>query len=392
MIKRVHKLFICCLVLILLSGCWDGISIEERGFIIGMAIDVAKDGNKNGSNDELTLTSQIAVPAGLGTPSGGGGGGQKGYMNISASGISIYDIAQDVANQTNKMPFFEHLKVIIVSEEVASIPELFANVMDVFIRNRDTHRGIYVVISKGKAMDILDIQPENEQLPARYIDKILENSLRKTGEMKPVRIGDIHEYLLTESSFVLSEVAAKNNRINFEGGSVFKGDSSKVIGSLSLEEMLGYELITGQEVRGPVVVDFKGHLTAYSIREANSKIKIKAKDPKNIEIDVIIKLEGEMQETFGTVKLQKTSEVEALEKAVSDKVKEIANKSIEQAQKELKADVFGFGDNLKKFHYETWEQMKDNWDKGDNYFSNSTVNVTVKTEVRSDGVIYKSKE
>ncbi len=378
------------LVLILLSSCWDAVNIEERGFIIGMAIDLSEDGKKDGEY-QLTLTNQFAVPPGLGTPSQGGSGGDKGFMNISSSGTSLYAIAQDLANQTNKMPFFEHLKVVIVSEEVAAIPELFANVMDVFIRNRDTRRGIKVIIAKGKAMDILNIQPENEQVPARYINKILENSLSKTGEMKPVKVGDIHEFLLLRNSFVLSEVSSDGTKLHFEGGSVYKGSDNKVIGSLNKQDMLGYELITGQAVQGPIVFTYKDKLTAYSIREANSKVKIKVTDPENIDIHVTIKLEGEIQETFGKVIIQDKGVIQALEKEISNKVTEIANQSIEKAQQEIGADIFNFSENLHRHHYKIWKKINQDWDHGENYFSKSNINVTVKTEVRSDGVVDESK-
>lgn len=382
---------ICCfLILILLTSCWDAVNIEERGFITGMAIDLAEEGNSNG-NYQLTLTNQVAVPPGLGTPSQGGSDGSKGFMNITASGTSLYDIAQKLANQTNKMPFFEHLKVVIVSEEVAAIPDLFANVMDVFIRNRDTRRGIKVIIAKGKAKDLLQVQPENDQLPARYIDKILENSLSKTGEVKPVRVGDIHEYLLHENSFVISEVSADETKIHFEGGSVFKGKENKIIGSLNLEEMLGYELITGQEVQGPIVFQYKDELTVYSIREASSKVKINVTDPEKVNIHVKIKLEGEIQETFGTVLIQDQGVIEALEKGISKKVEEIANQAIHKAQKELEADIFNFAENLHKHHYDIWKKVNHNWDNGENYFSKSKVKVTVISEVRSDGVVDQSK-
>lgn len=390
MVKRIHKFLSCFLVIILLSGCWDVINIEDRGFIIGTAIDLAEEEKTNG-NYNLTMTNQFAVPPGLGTPSQEGGGGGKAFMNLSATGNSIYAIAQEMANRISKLPFFEHIKVVIVSEEVAAIPGLFANVMDVFIRNKDARRGIKVVIAKGKAKDILNIEPGNEKLPARYINKILENGMKKTGEMKPVRVGDIHEHLLAKSGFVLPEIAADGTSINFEGGAVYKGTSDRLIGSLNREEMLGLDLITGEKLRGTIEVNFKEHLTTYSIREANSNIKIDARDPENIDISITIEMEGEIQETFGTVILREPGVITALEKEISVKVKKIVTETIEKGQKELETDMFGFADNLKKYHYDEWEKIKKDWDQGENYFSASNVSVKVDAQVRSDGVVDQSK-
>jgi len=36
-----HKgLYILCLLPFLLTGCWDSINIEDRGFIVGLLIDL----------------------------------------------------------------------------------------------------------------------------------------------------------------------------------------------------------------------------------------------------------------------------------------------------------------------------------------------------------------
>ncbi|HLU22369.1 MAG TPA: Ger(x)C family spore germination protein, partial [Bacillaceae bacterium] len=363
------------------------VNIEERGFIVAMAVDLVEDNENANDHNRLLLTSQIAVPPNLGTPSNSGSGGGKGYMNLSATGESMYEIAQDVANQTNKIPFFEHVKLVVISEEVAAIPELFANVMDVLIRNRDTRRGIKVLIAKGKAKDILNIEPENDKLPARYINKILDNSLTKTGEIRPVRVGDIHEYLLTESSFVLAKISPGDKKLNFEGGSVYNGHAKKNTGSLNMDEMLGFDLIIGENVRGPIVFDFNDQLTIYSIRGASSKIKINDKDPKNITITISIKLEGEIQETFGTVLLSEKGVIKGLERAITKKVEEITKKTIHKAQKDLETDIFGMEDKLKKFHYDTWKEVHNNWDHGENYFSKSNIHVNVNVKVRTDGVV-----
>lgn len=392
MVKRISHLFCTLISVLLLSGCWDMVNIEERGFIVAMAVDLVEDNENANDHNRLLLTSQIAVPPNLGTPSNSGSGGGKGYMNLSATGESMYEIAQDVANQTNKIPFFEHVKLVVVSEEVAAIPELFANVMDVLIRNRDTRRGIKVLIAKGKAKDILNIEPENDKLPARYINKILDNSLTKTGEIRPVRVGDIHEYLLTESSFVLAKISPGDKKLNFEGGSVYNGHAKKTTGSLNMDEMLGFDLIIGENVRGPIVFDFNNQLTIYSIRGASSKIKINDKDPKNLTITISIKLEGEIQETFGTVLLSEKGVIKGLERAITKKVEEITKKTIHKAQKDLETDIFGMEDKLKKFHYDTWKEVHNNWDHGENYFSKSNIHVNVNVKVRTDGVVDISKD
>lgn len=380
----------CILIVFLLSGCWDDISIENRGLIVGMAIDLAEDEGED--ENQLTVTAQFAVPSGLGTPGQSGGGGGNPYMNISENGKSIDSITQKIANKTNKIPFFEHLKVIVISEELASTPGLLANVLDIFMRNRDTDRGIDVIISKDKAKDILEIEPENEMLPVMYIVRLLEKNLKDTNVMKNMKLGDMHEHFLGKSSFILSEVESKEKLLEQTGGVVYKGNEEKINGKLDLTEMFGFNLVTENNVRGPVEVEVEGGITTYAIKEADNKVDIDATNLEKIKITVTIKLEGELQETFGGLVLDDIESNIKLEEKVVEKTEEIVRKTINKAQKDLETDVFGFLNDIKKSDYKTWKKIKDDWEEGENYFINSEITINVKAEVRAHGIADESNK
>src|SRR5690625_2722024 len=197
--KRRYNVFVYFFMMLFLTGCWDNVSIEERGFVVGVALD--KENQKKNGNYQLTLTNQFVIPSGASTNTTGGSGDLNAFVNFSASGESIFAIDMDMASLTSKIPFFQHLQLLVVSEELISTPNLFANTLDIFVRDKQMRRGINVIVAEGEAKDILDIQPENEKLPAIYIDDMLEESLKKTSLFKPVYVGDIHEYLLTNNSF-----------------------------------------------------------------------------------------------------------------------------------------------------------------------------------------------
>ena len=387
--KGIGSLLGYILLILLLSGCWDVTSIEDRGFIIGVAIDMAENSN---DSDTFEMTNQFAVPPGLGNPAQPGGANNP-YMNLSATGKSMYEINQDISNQINKEPFYEHVKVLIISEEVASEPGRFANVLDVFIRNRDTHRGIDVILTKDKAKDLLEIKPDNEMLPSRYIYQILEKAFNETKDIRLLKLGDIHEHFLTKESFVISEIAAAEDKtIKVQRGAVYKGSEEKLVGGLNNEEMFAQNLITNENMRGTIDVEMKGGIAIYAITDSNSKLHVNAKSPSNTELKVTIKLEGELQETFGGLILDSDQSHHEFEKEVEKKTKKMVEETIKTVQEEYGADIFGFIDRLQKTDYPTWKKIKDNWEQGENYFSASDVTIDIKAKVRADGVIDQSKE
>lgn len=60
-----------CLLMVCVAGCWDSVEIEDRAFVLGVALDK---GSKPG---ELKMTYQIAVPRAMGGQGGASGGGSR---------------------------------------------------------------------------------------------------------------------------------------------------------------------------------------------------------------------------------------------------------------------------------------------------------------------------
>ena len=115
MIRKLKMTILACLATLLLSGCWDTINIEDRGFIIGAGIDL-----KDKKEDDYTFsfTNQLVLPRGFANPSQGGGSEQKAFLNITSEGASIYRMGEELTVKTSKTPYYEHLKIIIISEEL----------------------------------------------------------------------------------------------------------------------------------------------------------------------------------------------------------------------------------------------------------------------------------
>jgi spore germination protein len=64
------------LSLLLLTGCWDRVEIEERGFVVGVGVDLLKKEEREEQLDDkqtidetpFKLTYQFVEPRGLGFP------------------------------------------------------------------------------------------------------------------------------------------------------------------------------------------------------------------------------------------------------------------------------------------------------------------------------------
>ncbi|MBT2217771.1 Ger(x)C family spore germination protein [Virgibacillus dakarensis] len=386
--RRRLLLLVSSSFVLLLTGCWDQVDIEERGFIIGSGIDMADEQKKQGR--VLTLTHQFVVPAGLGAPMQGGGD-QKAFDNLSASGESMFEISRKMTEQSSKLPFYRHEKIIVISNEVAKLPYLFGEMMDIFLRNPEMRRSIKVAVADGKAEDVLNTKPESEKIPAIYLDSVMENSFENDSGMEPVKIGEVHEFLMGKMSYVLPRIIAREKSVESEGSAVFQGYNNQMIGTLNDAETKALNLIIGKAKQGIINISLNQKNITYEMEEAKSKIKLDTNDIRHLDVYVDINVSGVISETFGTENLFQRSTFKEIEKHVSREIETKAEQTIKKAQQELKTDIFGIGNMLKERHYDQWQQIHDNWDRGANYFSQSTFHVNTTTRIRTTGNVNKSK-
>lgn len=162
-LKKLSFVF-AVLISLLLAGCWDKKEINEIGFTVGLGID--KDG------DDYQITTQIALPALL---EGSGGGEEPPVWVVSGKGRTIFEAIRDVNTRSARKPFWGHLNVIVLGEEVAK--EGLIPVLDLLSRGQELRRSNYVVLAQGKARDILEAQPKLESINAIYISHLVENRI-----------------------------------------------------------------------------------------------------------------------------------------------------------------------------------------------------------------------
>lgn len=392
--KKRIGIFACCVMSLLLAGCWDEMDIEERGFVIGAAVDLTEE--QPTDHYSLNLTNQfvnLRSFASTGGSSSGGGSSQKPYANMTATGESILEITREMAALAGRAPYHEHLMILVVAEEVAREPGLFASIMDLYVRDQEMRREIRVLISEGEAKKIMEIKPSGATLPARYINSLLENNNKTIRLLEPVRMGDIHEYLLDRTSYVIPHVQADGNILNSKGAAVIQGNSNKMVGSLTATETKGLNLITGKNSGGTIKFEIDGELMIYELENTNSQVKIDPSDRENIKITVDIETEGRISEMFGSRSMMDESYLREIEQQIDKSLEHLAKQALIKGQEELQVDFFRFGDRIKQKHYGIWKEIKDNWDYGTNIFSNNvTVDISANSIVRTIGAADKVKD
>ena len=403
-------LLICCIPLI--AGCWDSIEVEERGFVTGITVDLANESspessptttadgqneheNQGATNQKDTntikLTQQLLNPSSLGSQqSNNSNSNSASFRNLSLTGDTIIGINRDMVKQIGRRTNVTHLNVVLFSEAVAQEEDLFANLMDIFLREKEMLRNVKIAITKDEASNYLDILPENEKIPSKYLSNVLENK-SNLDIAQPITVGNVQSYLLSNRSFIIPLISQVNETtVNYEGISVYNGSKNKIVGTLTGDEAKGLNFIHSKNKTGTINLTFDEHNVTFEILEIKSKISLKNKKMRPLQFEITIDVNSGIAEQFGSFDIMKEKNYEKLQKALEKEIKQIVLNTVSILQNDLQTDVIGLNKHLYERHYPLWESVKDHWEKDQHIFKNSEVHITVNATIEKPGNIIKS--
>lgn len=393
---------------LLLTGCWDQVQIEERGFVVGVAVDAPRNKlahqqahkeapNKPDGQSRFLVTTQLVIPGGMiaaGQSNGGGGGGQntanEAFLNITSEGDSLFEVSRELATRTSRTPFYQHLKVIVISEEIARSKYGFANAIDFSLRDPDSRRSTKVFISKGEAKKVIEVKPKTEKLPALYIDSIGDNISKNARMLPVVRLGDVHEQLLKDFSFALPRITAEKSEVKMAGAAIINPDNH-LIGFLGEEETEGLNFLTGAIHGGILKARVGNDLVVFNIQGAKRSIKADVRDRQHIKFTINIQCEGAVVESFYPMDLLNGKSISKLQSAFAKEIVRMSNDTITKVHKEMPADVLRLGRHLKQYHHSLWNQISHDWEKGQKLYEKCEIAVNAEVFIRNVGGINKTE-
>lgn len=390
MAKRlVSCLMVYGLVIFFMTGCWDEMNIEERNFVVGSALDVAD--KKERQDMTISLTDQFVIPGGIGPPEGGESA-DKTYTNETAKGKNPQVLSHYIASGTSRKPSYQHLKILVFSEELAKQPNMIPKLSDMFMRDVDMRRGVKVFIAEDKAKDILEMEQDTEQTPTRFVNMLFEKNDGSIETINSLRIGILQEFLLRENSYVLPRLTLENEELNTNSAAVFHGPDNKLVGSLNARETKGYNLATQTTKEGMVEMNVDDERMVYKIADTRSKMTLNVDDPHHVEAYIDVKAEGFLGEMFGSESVINANYLKKIGNKAADKMEKLIKETIKKSQEELHADILGVGGEMKRKHYNVWKKLHNDWEGGENYFDNVTFHVKVDAKMIDVGSTDRTKQ
>ncbi|MFB5660396.1 Ger(x)C family spore germination protein [Alteribacillus sp. HJP-4] len=386
---------ICCLLCIFLTGCWDLQDIEERGHVMGIALDltdeeIPQDGNEslnNGENKNIHLTAQVAIPE-------QGGDGQttstKKYVNISAVSHSVFDALRLLSNKSSRVLTFDHLKLLSISDEIAESTHFNGGLIDYFLRDHQMRRQILFFVTEGEAKTLLEHQGYYDDIPALNILAITENFTRTNRMPPPFAVGELNNEIAKDTSFIIRKVKMNKDGegVTVAGGLLFDGKMNKLAGELVGDDIVAYNLLAGEHQNGIITTEDKdGNIISFEVFESSVDIKPTV-NGEDISFNITISVTGNLGEAQQLRYDPLTNEhyLKEIEQQVNKKIKHITNDLMTKLQEEYRLDPLDLLDKIRIADYSAYKKIKDNWDRGEKVFTNADFRFHIDTKIERMGV------
>jgi spore germination protein KC len=374
------------LVAFVTSGCWDRRELEERTSVVALSIDHAE--RKAEDQPLLKLSVQIPIPikiVGAGG-SGAGEGGKKAVKVMSATGYTMADAMRNLQTRLNQQLFYGHTRVIAVSEDVAR--EHMASIIDSLRRSPQLRRLLWLVITPGEAVSLLESDPKLEQIPIVYVMDLIENG-SKVGTVPDITLG---RWFVDRSS---SGVAATANyilpqkqEVKWKGLAVFRQD--QFVGNIDEKEAWVLMQVRDKQIGGdltiacPTSAKMTGSGTKDYVTAHPKKIHVESKiEPygNTFRMAVEILVETDIVESMCGINFKKEDAFRNIQQALANELNKRAEKLVFDAQNKFVADIFGMGNKVRAKYLNEFESM--DWEKE---FPNTKIDIHYSVKIRRVGM------
>ncbi|MCC5910017.1 MAG: Ger(x)C family spore germination protein, partial [Clostridiaceae bacterium] len=352
MIKRQLRLcikYLPILMIVVLTGCWDYTEVEDRGYVLGLSIDKAfpiprglDDLDEYLGERELEImplqegdpkyayTVQIPIiPEAVVKPegAGGGGGAEERAWNLTIVGNNFFEVNRQLSTRLDFPPFYEHLKVIVISEEVAR--EGIMEPLDMFLRDHEMRRRTRLFITPHEAKKALDVSPRIEDYASIYLEKLPFNADKTSRIAHKTDLGEVSKSIHGGVDFVLPRIIAIEDEVKNAGVAIFK--NNKMVGWLGEIDTIYAKWVRDAVLGGIIAVEGPEGIGQLVVEVTQAKTQVR---PKVSNDDITMKIDIEAKFNFVEELLPK--EINAFDREF---IKDVERKVKEKLEREIKDTV-----------------------------------------------------
>jgi spore germination protein KC len=387
---KMMKMLILTGLILLVTGCWNRRELNELSIAVAMGLDAV-------GKEDIIVSLQVVNPSEIASKQNGGAGGSP-VSTFHIRGKSVFETVRRMITQENRRVYLAHLRMLVIGEELAR--RGIAEPIDFLSRDHEFRTDFFLVVAKdSRAEDVLKVLTPQEKIPANKLYSSLDTSEETWAGTSKVTLDVLLDNLASAGKTpVLTGILLKGSSnkgakmdnlqttqaetvLQYNGLAVFKRD--KLLGWLNENESKGYHYVEGK-VRSTVIAnECQSGFTEVELIRTRAKVRgaVRRGEPA---VDINVHAEGNLGDTGCKLDLSDPASIGRIERMTEEVIKEDINESIRTAQQHYRADIFGFGEAIRRAAPSRWKQWKTDWDS---MFADLTVNTHVDVKIRSIGTI-----
>ncbi len=225
---------VCCLILavLLLGGCRPQGETGGQVIVTGVGVE-----SQNGS---FRLSVQAIEALRI--------GGSLSEQNepatavYTAEGASVAEALQAFLNETGKRAYILQNQLLAVGLEQCRNTVL-SETLDYFMRNREGHSQVQLVVCRGEVAPLLDITVGNDAVPAEYVSKLLIEGERLS-QCVTAQLLDVERDLSGTLDAAIPILEVRDHTPQLSGTALFRG--GRLLGELTNRETTALLLAAGE--------------------------------------------------------------------------------------------------------------------------------------------------
>lgn len=399
---RTVKFVTMLVIIMLLSGCWNRIELNELWVTVATGLDY-RDG-------QWEISYQFIVPSAMASGTGGGmGNAAQAASHVHTVRAKTIHQGLNISNlETSRRIYVAHNRVIFIGKKAAE--KGLNQLIDYYYRNSEARETVLMLFTEGRASEILKKLAPPEKLAGAAYAELINNENKRVSIFPSTSVYDFSLSLHSDGKGVGMPVAAligeksEKNQKELESLDAAKKTSTalkvalsklavfqegRFIGFLNRKESQGLSWITDKiqstEISFPCEDEHKKtQLSTLRINRSHTKL-IPRYTGYHYTMQVKVKVDGSLVESGCKKDLSKPEEIEKLEEQIEKEIEKIIEEGWKGTQK-LGVDAVGFGDIIHRKFPENWKSMKHNWPAE---FRKMDIEVQVEALIRLPGLLQK---
>lgn len=352
-------LILICFSLLLLTGCWSSIEINQRIFVSGIFVDLAPD-----NKVELTIASLL--PNRMGSQSlQSAQSSEPPYAIISKKGPSLAIALKRIQKEVTRTISWGHTRIVVIGNRYAR--NGITPLLEWMIRQPSLHLKTFVLIAPGNAKEIPAVTPVYEQSPPEVLREYANQHFILSTSIREILMGYLagQDTAITSLTFekknMISEKGKENIWIGNDGAAIFQ--RNRLVGNISPLQAEMFAWVKNSLVNPTMLVRYGKHRQKIDLEFQQTKASIRPFLHKDrVVFHIRLKGVGSFLATGTQENLLNRKVIRQIQKEVQNSLRKRLLSGLKQTQR-LEADALQLGSYLEWWYPDRWQQVKPYWRK-----------------------------